>query len=143
MKRILCAIDHSEPSLRGATLAMDLAARYQAELVLLTVVRLPDAAQLDLSEYLQHEHEPDLQGVLVAEAARDELRSLSDRLTVMTTCDVRAGNAATEIVSSAEQHAVDLIVIGHRGRNRLAQALIGSVARRVADTAPCPVLIVR
>jgi nucleotide-binding universal stress UspA family protein len=147
MKRILCAIDHSEPSLRGATLAMDLAARYQVELVLLTVVQLPDAAQPDLTEYLRHEHEPDLPGVLVAEAARDELRSLSDRLSgqgaVTTTCDVRAGNAATEIVSSAEQHAVDLIVIGHRGRNRLAQALIGSVARRVVDTAPCPVLIVR
>jgi nucleotide-binding universal stress UspA family protein len=124
---------------------MDLAARYQAELVLLTVVRLPDAAQPDLSEYLQHEHEPDLPGVLVAEAARDEIRSLGDQLTgqgaVTTTCDVRAGNAATEIVSSAEQHAVDLI--GHRDRNRLAQALIGSVARRVVDTAPCPVLIVR
>ena len=59
---------------------MDLAARYQAELVLLTVVQLPDAAQPDLTEYLRHEHEPDLPGVLVAEAARDELRSLSGRL---------------------------------------------------------------
>lgn len=147
MKRILCAIDHSEPSLRGATLARDLAARYQAELVLLTIVQLPDAEQPDLSQYLRHEHEPDPPGVLVAEAARDELRSLSDQLTgqgaVTTTCDVRAGNAATEIILSAKERAADLIVIGHRGRNRLAQALIGSVARRVVDTAPCPVLIVR
>jgi nucleotide-binding universal stress UspA family protein len=147
MKRILCAIDHSEPSLRGAALAMDLAARYQAELVLLTVLRLPDAAQPDLTDYLRHEHEPDPPGVVVAEAAHDELRSLGDRLTgqgaVAVTCEIRAGNIATEIISSTEQRAVDLIVIGHRGRNRLAQALIGSVARRVVDTAPCPVLIVR
>jgi len=147
MKRILCAVDHSEPSLRGATLAKDLATRYQAELVLLTVVRLPDTAQSDLSEYLRHEHEPDPPGVFVAEAARDELRSLSDRLAgqgaVTTTCDVRTGDTATEIVSSAEEHAVDLIVIGHRGHNRLARMFLGSVARRVVDTAPCPVLIVR
>ncbi len=96
MKRILCAIDHSEPSLRGATLAMDLAARYQAELVLLTVVQLPDAAQPELSQYLRHEHEPDPPGVLVAEAARDELRSLSDRL-------IRAGRCHDDLRRSRRQ----------------------------------------
>jgi nucleotide-binding universal stress UspA family protein len=99
MKRILCAIDHSEPSLRGATLAMDLAARYQAELVLLTVVQLPDAAQPDLTEYLRHEHEPDLPGVLVAEAARDELRSLSGRLSPIF------DSAVLQVIESARQFA--------------------------------------
>ena len=38
---------------------------------------------------------------------------------------------------------IDLIAIGHRSRGRLAGLLIGSVAKDVIDSAPCPVLVVR
>ena len=37
MKRIVAAVDRSETSLRAADLAADLASKYDAELVLLTV----------------------------------------------------------------------------------------------------------
>ena len=133
--------------MRAASFALELAEKCGAELTLVNVVRPPDGEQYRITEYLRHEHNPDPPGVVVLEAAQDELALLSDRLArehgVAVTCEVRAGEAATEIVASASNRPADLIVIGHRGQSRLAQALLGSVARRVVDTAPCPVLIVR
>ena len=146
MERILCAIDRSEPSLRAAKLAMNLAERCKAELLLLNVVPALDTTQRDLSEYLRREHEQEAPAVAVSEAAQDELRRFGDWMAtqgnVATQCEIRFGEAASEIVSSAKDHAIDLIVVGHRGQNRLARLLLGSVARKVVDTAPCPVLVV-
>ena len=52
------------------------------------------------------------------------------------------GNEADEIVRYAAQHGIDLIVLGTHGRTGFSRALLGSVAERVARTAPCPVLTV-
>jgi len=147
MRRILCAIDHSETSLRAARLARELAASCKADLTLLNVVRLPDGPQAGIAEYLRHEHNPEEPGIAVLEAAQDELALLRDRLAkdgdVPITCEIRNGEAATEIVAAAREHEADLVVVGHRGRNRLARVLLGSVARQAVEAAHCPVLIVR
>ena len=37
----------------------------------------------------------------------------------------------------------ELLVVGHRGRSELRDALLGSVARYVLSRAPCPVVVVR
>ena len=82
-----------------------------------------------------------------ADAARAELRALADRLTEKSkqavTCEVAVGDAAEAIVSFAARLAVDLIAIGHVGHGRVGDLVLGSVAKRVIDTAPCPVLVVR
>lgn len=146
MERILCAIDRSEPSLRAARFALDLASKCQAKLFLLNVIPTIDPAQQDLNDYLQREHEPESPAVAVEEAAHNELRLLGDRMAaqndVAATCEIRFGEAAPEIVSSAKDHGIDLIVVGHRGHGRLAQLFLGSVARKVVETAPCPVVVV-
>jgi len=36
-----------------------------------------------------------------------------------------------------------LLVVGNRGRGAIKEALLGSTSGRVADHAPCPVVIVR
>jgi len=56
---------------------------------------------------------------------------------------LRAGNAAREIVALATDERADLIVIGTHGRGGLDRALLGSVADRVIRQAPCHVLSVR
>lgn len=48
-----------------------------------------------------------------------------------------------QIVRVARAKRADLIVMGTHGRGRVAKAFLGSVAERVAGTAPCPVLTVR
>lgn len=47
------------------------------------------------------------------------------------------------IVSEATRWGADLVVIGSRGHGPMTTALVGSVARGVAEHAPCPVLIAR
>ena len=56
---------------------------------------------------------------------------------------VREGVVADQIVRAARAQRADLIVIGTHGRTGVARFFLGSVAARVAATAPCPVLTVR
>lgn len=144
---ILCGVDHSEQSLKAASAAAELAHKCKSDLILLTVVRASHTAQADIAKYLRHEHNPDPPAVVVAELAQSELCLLTDSIRrgsgVAVACEVLVGEASTEIVSYARNHAIDLIVVGHCGHNRFAEMVLGSVTRRVVELAPCPVLIVR
>jgi nucleotide-binding universal stress UspA family protein len=53
------------------------------------------------------------------------------------------GVAHEQIVRAAKSKKADLIVIGTHGRTGFAKFFLGSVASRVAASAPCPVLTVR
>ncbi|MGI6648164.1 MAG: universal stress protein [Bacillota bacterium] len=53
------------------------------------------------------------------------------------------GDSAETIISYAEENKFDLIVIGSRGLNKLAELLLGSVCDRVIRLSTVPVLIVR
>ena len=53
------------------------------------------------------------------------------------------GYAATVIVEEASVRHADLIVIGTHGRSGLKHLLLGSIAERVVQKAPCPVLTVK
>lgn len=54
-----------------------------------------------------------------------------------------SGHPAEAIVKFARRHQVNLIVMGHRGMSNLQRFLVGSIADRVVDHAPCMVLVVR
>jgi nucleotide-binding universal stress UspA family protein len=55
----------------------------------------------------------------------------------------REGDGAHEILRSAASFGADLVVTGTRGRTGLARLLLGSVARKLVQHAPCSVLVVR
>ena len=57
--------------------------------------------------------------------------------------EVRAGDAAEEIIAVVEQQRADLAVLGSRGRTGLTRLLLGSVARNVLSGSNASVLIVR
>jgi len=56
---------------------------------------------------------------------------------------VTEGYPATAIEEVANSKRTDLIVIGTRGHTGLKHLLLGSVAERVVQKAPCPVLTVK
>ncbi len=53
------------------------------------------------------------------------------------------GDAATQIIAYAREHAISLIVAGSRGLGGLESFLLGSVSRKLIHYAPCSVLITR
>ena len=59
------------------------------------------------------------------------------------TSNVGAGDPATEIVSYADNNAIDLIVLGSRGLGQVESMLMGSVSRKVGNKTKADCLIVK
>jgi nucleotide-binding universal stress UspA family protein len=57
-------------------------------------------------------------------------------------CEVRDGDPAAELVTTATARGTDLVVVGTRGHTGLTRMILGSVARNVLIHAPCSVLVV-
>jgi nucleotide-binding universal stress UspA family protein len=56
---------------------------------------------------------------------------------------VMAGDPGRGLCELATELASDLVIVGTHGRSGLARIALGSVAERVANDAPCPVMVVR
>jgi nucleotide-binding universal stress UspA family protein len=121
--KILYATDGS----RGATAAADLLASLPLR---------PDCQVMILSVALDHQ-------VDRAQAALGEGRTALSHLPAKLTIHLCSEDPAEAILRGAEEHAVDLVVMGTRGLSALERFFLGSVAERVARHSPCPVLLVR
>jgi nucleotide-binding universal stress UspA family protein len=148
MERIIAAVDGSGSSLKGVTLAADLAGKYGAELVLLTVTpELSPALTAELEAYLRQE-QIDVPVCELATAhaenilADARLHAQSKGAGRISTCS-SSGDPAEEIIARAKDQGADLIVVGSRGHGQLAGLLLGSVAQKVVAHSSCPVLVVR
>lgn len=132
MKRILACIDGSEQSLRGAALAVHLAARMDASVTLvhaLAPLPYPDVA------------------VDATPARRDKqlriLEALKQQLGASTaSTSVVPGSPAAAISEAANDEQVVLVIAGTGGRG-LSRLFLGSVSDRLMQVSPKPVLLVR
>ncbi len=146
MQRIVAAVDRSDPSMRAADLAADLAAKYRAELVLLIVGRDVTAPDPGMEAFARMEHIQEPLPVLELESLRDRLAPVRDQAlqkgVSRISVEALAGDPAHQILEFAKDASADLIVLGSRGHGRLAGLLVGSVAQKVVALAHCPVLVV-
>ncbi len=78
-------------------------------------------------------------GVDLLKQTRKEL----DSLHLMIRERMALGHEAQEILKTAKQQKVDLILMGSKGISGLRRLLMGSVAQTVSQHAPCSVLVVR
>lgn len=138
---IVVATDGSDSVQRAVSVAVDVAARFDAEVHAVYVVDAgevessPDTVQEDLRDALDDQGRDALDRV--ADAARDRDGDLE------VTIEVREGRPASEIDAYARDVDADLVAMGTRGRHGENRFLIGSVAERVVRTCPIPVLTVR
>jgi nucleotide-binding universal stress UspA family protein len=138
-KKLLVAVDLSEPSKRVIEAALSLARTLDAS-VELVHVREPFAYAV------AGEYGPSLEQeqALVRWIDR-ELALASDHVThARVPCVTTSlhGSPAREIVAHAEKTGADLIVVGTHGRGGITHAVLGSVAERVVQKAKRPVLAV-
>lgn len=137
MKKILVAYDGSAQAGNAFETGLDLAAQYGAELVVLSITRPPEPPEAVETEAV-------LEGAQeYYEKQFDVLRGKAAAKGVATTCEVRVGHPADQIIHAADELGADLIVLGHRGKSLVKRWLLGSISRRVVTYAGCSVLIVR
>lgn len=136
---LLLAVDFSKSTDDVVNKALDLAKAFQTRISLLHVVEF---AQVDLSNEMAIPQELELdQELLVLAEGRLEALANKHGLTDSKRF-ICQGSTKREILNTAEQEDVDLIVIGSHGRSGL-QLLLGSTANAVLHGAPCDVLAVR
>ncbi|CAN0626239.1 UspA domain-containing protein [Burkholderia multivorans] len=141
-QRMMFAVDGSEPSLHAVRVGMQLASPstlLYAAYVVDRAVRLTDLVPVrSLEDAYRAEGQAALAEVGSLFAGRDNPTKRSLLETHPTSDDV-----AHAVMREAVHWHADLLVVGTHGRRGLAGWLLGSVARRVAQLAQVPVLLVR
>ena len=133
-RRVLAPVDFSSYSNTSLTFAGCLARQCGAELHVLHV----QPSVLDAAAQA-HQVDP-----------RSEVRTALEALVMDAVPPLHeepvqhlgSGSAADAICTTAAASRADLIVMGPRGRSRLAATLLGSTTKSVLQQAPCPVAVV-
>ena len=75
----------------------------------------------------------------------DEVKQKASKNNIDIKTDVIIGKTSVvkSIVEYAEEHKIDLIVIGTRGMSGIKKMLLGSTASGVVTYAHCPVMVVK
>ncbi len=138
-RRIVVAIDGSDPSIKALSYASKLAEQNKSNITVLNVVSLPLGTD-----------------PRTADAIRKELRTKSGELLGKASDMCKASSIAVEtesietgqsvvmaIVDFSAKKNADLIVVGTKGTSGYGKMMLGSVAAGVVSFANSPVLAVR
>lgn len=137
IRKMLIAYDGSQQAERAYDFGLEMAVKYGAQVMVLSVARPPEPP-VDV----------ELQAVLdsATEYYQDlfkQLKTKSALCNIEPQFEVRAGHPAEQIIHLADEQHADVIVMGHRGESLLQRWLLGSVAKRVLGYAHCTVVVVR
>jgi nucleotide-binding universal stress UspA family protein len=146
-KRILCAIDFSDCSLRALNHAMSLAQEADARLTVVHVIEVPPEAPADFHESVFGAPRTLTEYIAAAEEERRERLRDAVPEAVRAYCTVETlmptGTPYREILRVASEQLSDLIVIGIHGRRAADLLFFGSTAQHIVRQASCPVLTLR
>jgi nucleotide-binding universal stress UspA family protein len=140
VSKILVAVDGSENSERAFNTAIEIARKFEAQLLIVNVLEdFGNAAKVwkkhDLVvRELEKEHD-----VLLRKYQEVAAKTLS---TAVET--IRAeGNAAEQILKIARRKRAGMIVIGSRGLSTAKEFFLGSVSHKIIHHSAKPVLVVK
>jgi len=148
--KILCAVDGSEFS-QWAVEALGAFDRSSLESI--TLLHVADTHKLKVAgsprvmSYRGARAALEKAGDVLLQRASQQANVVLSQSAVEPRTKVRtillAGSPAEAIVRRAAQERSHLIVVGTRGLSDVKGFLLGSVARKVASLAPCPVLVIK
>lgn len=139
--RILVPTDGSDPARPAVELALNLAEAHDATLHVLYIVDQPASVSgmgegfSGLDDLLDALEE---RGQQATKAIVEEARERG----IETAAAVRRGNPHDDILTYANEHSIDVIVMGTHGRTGVKRALLGSVTENVVRHSEIPVLTV-
>ena len=155
IKKILYATDLSDNARYAFGYAASLANRYGAGIAIVHVLEdLSPNALAIVGGMLGKERWDDLKKrnkEQIIRAVRDRINAFCEEESgKMPECQfivddiiVEIGHPVDRIIRQAEKTDCDIVVMGSRGQGRLAEAVMGSTARRVLRRCRKPVLVVR
>jgi nucleotide-binding universal stress UspA family protein len=141
-RKMLVAFDGSEQSLKAFDTALEMDVKCSnkaANVLVISVAQLPEPVESTLIN-----SGTILKGI--TEYYEEQFKVLKERAEkkgVNISTEVVMGHPADMIVKYAQEKGCDMIVMGHRGRSKIADWLLGSVSKRVASYSPCTVTIVK
>jgi nucleotide-binding universal stress UspA family protein len=135
--KILVGYDGSEAAQHAFRHALEMARRYEARLVVASVVRVPESGLLTEVEGVVDVAEVQMEPVFA------ELRTRAGEAGVPLETRLVVGHPAEQLVHLAQVEGVDLIILGSRGLSGVKRWMLGSVSERVLRYAHCPVTIIR
>jgi len=138
-EKLLIAHDGSDGAWKAFDAAVELAARLQASLHMISVEEdLPRYAETMMEVDEEKEAEDTYYGQLAAQATRRAaLRSVSLK------CSIVAGHEVKAIVDFAAQGGFDLLVVGFTGHSAVYERLWGGTSHNLTRMAHCSVLVVK
>jgi universal stress protein A len=141
LESILVPTDFSFHASRAFDWAIDLAQRFDAQIVLVHIHQLPWLG-VGIGVTLPLEYFGDLRAQAKERLGQwaERARALGIQVAIL---ELESGDPAHAICEIAEQQQVDLIVMGTHGWTGLERLLLGSVAERTVRRAPCSVLTLR
>ncbi len=143
IQTLIVPLDGSETSEKSLETATDLATRLEAKLLLIRVAS--STMQMSMASEWPAGY-PDIL-TAVEDASRGYLTLKVEELKHQGLHNIESlvllGDAAANIVETAEQNPNSMIIMTSRGRAGLGRAILGSVADRVVTTSTAPVLLVR
>jgi nucleotide-binding universal stress UspA family protein len=138
---IVIGVDGSEQAEHAVAVAADIARQSGATLTFVTVVRPPEGWW----GIVGSPPTPSAVSDAIADAQRDVLEGALaevDLEGIEHKVRTAIGDPARELLVSCVEEEADLLIIGKRGAGLLERMMLGSVANRVANHAPIPLLIV-
>lgn len=148
ISNILVAIDGSEHSFRAAAYARDLSKLYGAQLYVVTVTYIPKSDNLSQKEVLSRsliEDNVKNDAVHNAEKWFEDLVNNANKNNIQLKLELinSARPVDYTILEYAEEHKIDLIVVGTKGRTGFKKLLLGSVATSIVTYSHCPVMVIK
>jgi universal stress protein A len=143
-QRFLVPLDFSADANEALEYAIGLASKLGARVTLLHVLQSPPWGGVDMDVTCPHAYSRFIQH-LEAEVTHN-MQACLERVTAGgLEGEVVAvhGVPFQEILETAKNQQVDLIIMGTHGRTGLHHMLLGSVTEKVVRLAPCPVLTVK
>jgi nucleotide-binding universal stress UspA family protein len=142
MKRILVGVDGSKESREAANMAAEIACATGSQLSIayaVAAVPLPTGAPelvAHVNDWVDKEKE-------AAKIVLKEIAAAVAQPGLAIETIVQDGPPAAALAELGRTGDVDLVVVGHRGRGAIARVLLGSVADRLVQISPKPVLVIR
>ena len=140
--KILVPIDFSDFSKSALKYAVTFAQHYHAKLVLIYVMEPiiypPDFSMGQITLPTVNFEMDQRAKEELDKLAETEIGSLVEVQTI-----IKTGKPFVEIIDSAKEEDVDLIIISTHGHSGVEHILFGSTADKVVRKSPCPVLTLR